>query len=688
MTDFKFAGYEVYHGASTAKWEYRYLAFGLMNAHTIWVTTADPPRPVRYEMKGYDNLLASYYDNYVLEYISFEEWKPDLDRFELPKGSECYNLSHSFDRHFVSNPMQEFMSYGKVDFAIERMYRKYQGQHNKQYDSEHEVSKRKHIFRHNMRYIRSINRKNLKYKLAPNHFVDLTDGEYDQHKGIKPDTSTNHTGGVPLQPHHRKYSNMSHVLQRVDVPDELDWRDYGAVSPVRGQGICGSCYALAAVGAVEGAYFMKTGKLKELSAQQVIDCSWGSGNRGCKGGYYNKAMSWIYLHGIASAESYGPYLGQEGTCRIEGLRRAAAIDAFAFVPKYNNTALKISVARFGPAVVSINENPLSLKFYSWGLYDDPECDSSSSVHSVLVVGYGVEDGEPYWLVKNSWSTTWGMDGYIKIAWKRNTCGVTRNPVVALIKHTTFHFPSQERSTKKAKTATAKNHERAWHRYKPNGAEIKALNSIPQGSQNMLLVDSESLQDLKHMQHHFNRELNVRKFTSRAARLRYERKRKRKQAAKQATRDSTDAAKQATRDSTDVVKQATRDSTGTTVAVKPQPTGFAKKHKQTTHSNKENTEKNVEIQTTGLPHIDTTKANFGETPLLAEQMSATKLPTTTSGDKSRQENASHAGPPTEEPSPLKPFAGKLQDIYENLNKLIETSVHWKNREHALRYSHES
>ena len=82
----QFQQYEVYMGTSTAKWEYRYLAFDMLNTQTMWVSTLDPVRPVRYEMKGYDSLLASYYDYYVLEYISFEEWKPDLARFELPKG--------------------------------------------------------------------------------------------------------------------------------------------------------------------------------------------------------------------------------------------------------------------------------------------------------------------------------------------------------------------------------------------------------------------------------------------------------------------------------------------------------------------------------------------------------------------------------------------------------------------------
>ncbi|XP_068681166.1 uncharacterized protein [Montipora foliosa] len=442
MSYFKYAGEEVYMGTPASRWEYRYMVYGLLNAHTLLVSKLDPIRPVRYEMKGYDSLMASYYDKYVLEYISFEEWKPDLEKFELPKDQWCYNWSHSLDSHFISNPMGEFMSHGED--IVEEMYSMYKRHHGKIYSSKHEHVKRKHIFRHNMRYIRSINRQNLNYKLAPNHLVDLTDEEYDGHADLSDDNSTNHEGGVHLEEQHEAYSNMSTVLKTIDVPDELDWRDYGAVTAVRGQGICGSCYALGAVGAVEGAYFMKTGRLLELSAQQIIDCSWGSGNHGCRGGWYNKALSWIYLNGVAEAKNYGPYLAQEGTCETLRIKERIKIDAFAFVPKYNNSALKRAIAKYGPACVSINQRPLSLKFYSWGVYDNPECDNSSTRHTVLVVGYGKEKGVPYWLIKNSWSTSWGVDGYIKLAWRDNICGVTKNPVVALFKDISFQFPVKEK----------------------------------------------------------------------------------------------------------------------------------------------------------------------------------------------------------------------------------------------------
>lgn len=479
MTYFTYAGEEVYMGTPVTKWEYRYLVFDMLNTHTLLVSKIGPVRPVRYEMKGYDSLMASYYDNYVLEYISFEEWKPDLEKFELPKDQWCYNWSHTVDSHFVSNPMGEFMSYGED--LVDEMYHIYNQHHGKVHDSKHEHVKRKRIFRHNMRYIRSINRQNLTYKLAPNHLVDLTEEEYDGHGGANEDNSTKHEGGVHLE-EHEAHNRMTSAPKATEIPDELDWRDFGAVTPVRGQGICGSCYALGAVGTVEGAYFLKTGRLLELSAQQIVDCSWGSGNHGCRGGWYNKALSWIYLHGVAKAENYGPYLAQEGTCETIGLRERIKIDAFAFVPKYNNSALKRAIAKYGPVCVSINQKPLSLKFYSWGVYDNPECDNSSTLHTVLVVGYGKENGVPYWLVKNSWSKTWGIDGYIKMAWKGNICGVTKNPVVAIMNHTTFQFPVKEKISNShplnPKSMGRKIHARHRPGYRKNtsGARSKSISS--------------------------------------------------------------------------------------------------------------------------------------------------------------------------------------------------------------------
>uniref|UniRef100_A0A663EST7 Peptidase C1A papain C-terminal domain-containing protein n=1 Tax=Aquila chrysaetos chrysaetos TaxID=223781 RepID=A0A663EST7_AQUCH len=193
----------------------------------------------------------------------------------------------------------------------------------------------------------------------------------------------------------------------------------GAVTPVKDQAVCGSCWSFATTGAMEGALFLKTGVLTPLSQQVLIDCSWGFGNYACDGGEEWRAYEWIKKHGgIASTESYGTYKGQ---VRSEML---AKITGYVNVTSGNITAVKAAIYKHGPVAVSIDASHKTFSFYSNGIYYEPKCGESGALdHAVLAVGYGVLQGETYWLIKNSWSTYWGNDGYILMAMKDNNCGV-------------------------------------------------------------------------------------------------------------------------------------------------------------------------------------------------------------------------------------------------------------------------
>uniref|UniRef100_A0A8B9W1Z9 Peptidase C1A papain C-terminal domain-containing protein n=1 Tax=Anas zonorhyncha TaxID=75864 RepID=A0A8B9W1Z9_9AVES len=197
----------------------------------------------------------------------------------------------------------------------------------------------------------------------------------------------------------------------------------GAVTPVKDQAVCGSCWSFATTGAMEGALFLKTGVLTPLSQQVLIDCSWGFGNYACDGGEEWRAYEWIKKHGgIASTESYGSYKGQ----------MLAKITGYVNVTSGNITAVKAAIYKHGPVAVSIDASHRTFSFYSNGVYYEPKCGESGTWdpreplpldHAVLAVGYGVLQGETYWLIKNSWSTYWGNDGYILMAMKDNNCGV-------------------------------------------------------------------------------------------------------------------------------------------------------------------------------------------------------------------------------------------------------------------------
>uniref|UniRef100_A0A8C0GRC7 Peptidase C1A papain C-terminal domain-containing protein n=1 Tax=Chelonoidis abingdonii TaxID=106734 RepID=A0A8C0GRC7_CHEAB len=205
------------------------------------------------------------------------------------------------------------------------------------------------------------------------------------------------------------------------LPEILDWRLYGAVTPVKDQAMCGSCWTFATTGAMEGALFLKTGVITPLSQQVLIDCSWGFGNYGCDGGEEWSAYEWIKKHGgIASTDSYGPYKGQVSA----EVPLVGKIKGYVNVTSGNITALKAAIYKNGPVAVSIDASRRSFSFYSNGIYYEPKCNKRGDLdHAVLAVGYGVLQGELYWLVKNSWSTYWGNNGYILMSMKDNNCGV-------------------------------------------------------------------------------------------------------------------------------------------------------------------------------------------------------------------------------------------------------------------------
>lgn len=285
-----------------------------------------------------------------------------------------------------------------------------------------------------------MNMKGNPYQLSVNHFADMTEAEFQRHKGLMPgdgdygsfdfDEDNEADGFEYYERRDRIYGKTPRYGH---VPRELDWRKYGAVLPAKGQGTCGSCWAFAAAGSVEGANFLKTGKLVDLSEQQLLDCTWATpgvkhGNNGCLGGWTWKAFAWITKFGLATVDSYGPYRGQEGYCKTKSLKTGARIHSYRRVKRYNREALKKALAYHGPTTISINANPKTLKFYSHGVLDDISCNNKTD-HAVLLIGYGTENGVPYWLVKNSWSHNWGNNGFIKI--RHGLCGVEKRPFVAL-----------------------------------------------------------------------------------------------------------------------------------------------------------------------------------------------------------------------------------------------------------------
>lgn len=296
-------------------------------------------------------------------------------------------------------------------------------EHGKAYASESEKLARFRVFEDNLAFVENHNAAgNSTYSLALNAFADLTVHEF---RAARLGLSL----GVNLQlsDSTAAVGNGSRaVFQGFDVavPDSIDWREKGAVTQIKDQGSCGACWAFSATGAIEGINKIATGSLVSLSEQELIDCD-RTYNSGCAGGLMDYAFNWVLKnHGIDTEEDY-PFRTAESNCLQNKLkRRVVTIDGYTDVPSHNEKLLLQTVAS-QPVSVGICGSERSFQLYSKGIFTGP-C-STSLDHAVLIVGYSSSNGVDYWILKNSWGTSWGMNGYMHMLRNGGTsqgvCGI-------------------------------------------------------------------------------------------------------------------------------------------------------------------------------------------------------------------------------------------------------------------------
>ncbi|KAL4440956.1 hypothetical protein ABPG74_009369 [Tetrahymena malaccensis] len=303
-----------------------------------------------------------------------------------------------------------------------------------QYESS-EYFMRKAIFEQKLADIIAFNDlPNQTYKKGVNKFTDISAIEFKQ----------NSLGYSKNMSNVRAFRNLSvknlevTEQQLKDLPVNVDWREKGVVTPVKDQGHCGSCWAFASTATIESYAAINSGQLKTLSTQQLVSCVPNpyqcGGTGGCNGAISELAFNYVQLYGLTSEFKY-PYQsyvsGVTGNCTFDSTKQTpeVALDGYVKLQANDYDAVLYALANIGPLAVAVDAS--QWHSYQSGVFNG--CDYSQNIdvnHVVVLVGYGTDPklGD-YWLIRNSWGTKFGENGYIRLARESKvTCGTDYTPL--------------------------------------------------------------------------------------------------------------------------------------------------------------------------------------------------------------------------------------------------------------------
>jgi len=280
-----------------------------------------------------------------------------------------------------------------------------------------------HVYNSNLETIKYMNLHSTKYGGAVygvNKFAMMTHDEFRMRLAFTPNMKVH------------KQIPKAEKLAVNDLPASFDWRAHGAVTAVKDQGQCGSCWAFSTTGDVEGTWFLANHSLTSLSEQDLVDCD-HNGDMGCNGGLPSQAMQYIINSGGIETEKAYKYTAEDGRCkfhnRVPVSKVAAKISNYTRVST-DEDQIAAFLVKNGPLSIGINAQWMQL--YNSGIADPAVCDPKRLDHGVLIVGYGVENGKKFWIIKNSWGKLWGEDGYYRIIRGKGKCGLNTMVVHSIV----------------------------------------------------------------------------------------------------------------------------------------------------------------------------------------------------------------------------------------------------------------